>query len=438
MNLVGVDAGKFINNLTCEPIRAAHHQRKGNTMTMTTTANPRATLDTVEGTVVRLVGDKGYFVAPIGSLAFVGDGTAVLDANSFLDITWARSAGGALPAQMDGGYIAEDFEVCEFQIGDRVRVKSLYPRDPGHEGVITGVPGVFGDDCMVAYAEPAWNRDLSHKFSSLEKVAKEETTQEIVNRIMQKLYGDTLVPLYTEEPKKEFAVGDIAVIDADGANVSGFYDRWNGRRFPVKSHDGHKPQLADGVIDNRVDGFAGDFFFGGDNLRAFDPARDFKVGDKVVAPYYGHTSDGVTPAGGIVTDLEPLFGGNIMVDWTQGPGHLALGGGLGCRRANLTLVSELAADKAVQTGKPFVFEAGQEIGSSDVLADLPAGTVVYRTHDQESPIVKLVSGNFGRINRYATPAEVDFQSVSFEDADLAQLTDGGNVLMIGFVPAESN
>jgi ribosomal protein S17 len=195
-----------------------------------------------------------------------------------------------------------------FKVGDRVRVIDLF-MESGREGTIKFLPASNGDDCTV---EIDGGLCLSYSFKNLAKIEAELDVDDDEPEVA---------------PTPAFAAGDIVVIEDASGMTS-----WLGLRFVVarSSVNDYDVYLKNGVIDSRPDGFAGNFFWTLARLRAFDPARDFKVGDIVDAPRY--------KSKGVVTDLAPTAGGDIEVDWTEGLGSLVAYGPIGATRRHLTVI----------------------------------------------------------------------------------------------------
>jgi hypothetical protein len=465
-------------------------------MTMTTeNTTQTVTLDTPSGTVVRLI-NGDYTLAPAGALAVV-DRSLDTDSGRYLPVSWLKGHSVNGMSQMDGGYEPETFEVCEFQVGDRVRVVGTV-FEKGFEGVIDSIPATNVDDCTVK-VDTGSTATLSYTFDVLEKIEDpfDAYEDEPLAEWEKELLG------YVEPEADLLQPGDIGVIDLPANRLLGDemdMSEWNGLRFVVEGKNTYDYVLSNGSIDTRPDEYDCDFHFPLGQVRRFE-ARDFRVGDLVESAQFGEDGE---PAKAVVTRLDGEFGGDIEVNWTEGLSTLVAYGPIGARRAYLTLTGVQVEPKAEpkfavgdtvlvsgntvsghylrvgsqakvakvnliedgdhagdyefvvdgiedRDGTPltqylitpdltevadFTFEAGQEIGSSDVLADLPMGTVLVVNEDVESPVVKLGSGSFGRLNRFNGKTANRVTPVAyFEDETVAQAADGGGSLVIGYVPA---
>jgi hypothetical protein len=464
------------------------------TITAENATTETVTLSTQDGTVVRLI-NGDYTLAPAGALAVV-DRSRDTDQSRFLPISWLKGHVVNDMAQMDGGYDPETFEVCEFQVGDRVRVVGTIFEN-GFEGVIESIPAVNSDDCTVA-VDTGSTATLTYGFDVLEKIEVEDDCcasyyedDEPLAEWEKELLGystpDALQP------------GDIAVIVVEDSRKQGDemdMSEWDGLRFVVESSNDWDYVLVNGSIDTRPDKYDSDFHWPKGQVRRFE-AKDFRVGDLVESIQFGENGE---PAKAVVTRLDGEFGGDIEVNWTEGLSTLVAYGPIGARRFHLTLTgvapaaepefavgdtvtvtgntvsghylrvgttATVEATKLIKDGdhagkfefqvigqqdddrtaltqfllvddlegvSDFTFEAGQEIGSSDVLADLPMGTVLVVNEDVESPVVKLGSGSFGRLNRWNSGSHRTAPIAYFEDDMVAQAADGGGTLVIGYVP----
>jgi hypothetical protein len=360
-------------------------------MTVTTENTTQVTLDTEDGTIIRLI-DGSQTHADEGALGVV-DRTLGTDQTCYLPVTWLKGHEKDGMSQMNGGYSPETFEVCEFQVGDRVRViNSQF--EFGHEGVIASIPATNGDDCIVAVDFPC-TMSLSYLFDRLEKVTIVDPLKALRDGLMRAfgqpvpdepeddccasyyeddeeplaewekelLYGDVVEPVSTD-----LQPGDIAVIDLPADRLLGDemdMSEWEGLRFVVGTgSNGWDYELVDGVIDSRPDKYDGDFYWPKGQVRRFE-AYDYCEGDLVESYRFGKNGQ---PAKAVVTRLEGEFGGDIEVNWTEGLDTLVAYGPIGARREHLTLVG-------VQEETGFEFEAGQEV-SPEALADLPHETVL--------------------------------------------------------------
>jgi hypothetical protein len=375
---------------------------------------------------------------------------------------------------------------ASFKVGDRVRVINLF-MESGREGVIESLETRNGDDCMVQL--DGYNRCLSYNFKNLVKIEAEVE-----------------VEVETEDDEPEdvieavaFEAGDIVVIEVPTSHIAAL-GNWQGLRFRVVSVARNMLFLEDGAIDTRPDGRRGNFYWDIPWLRAFDPTRDFKVGDIVDASRY--------KSKGVITNPEIFLGGDIEVNWTEGRESLVAYGPIGASRRYLTLIGterpapepevepepepeplavgdrvkviDARGDWAAELGalgevvglgefdkdllrvlqdngvmcsqkrrrfertdepKPFVAEVGAKIESSAVLAGLPIGTVVIVNGDERSPIVKLDQDRFGRLNRYGLDGYGYSEALAyFEDegvASAADSEDSRHSVVIVFVPSES-
>jgi hypothetical protein len=193
-----------------------------------------------------------------------------------------------------------------FKVGDRVRVIDLF-MESGREGTIKFLPASNGDDCTV---EIDGGLCLSYNFKNLAKIEAELDVDDDEPEVA---------------PTPAFAAGDIVVISSSSVS-----EAWVGLRFVVASAKYVDLYLENGSIDTRPDGYSSNFNWPIDKLRAFDPARDFKVGDIVDAPRY--------KSKGVVTELNPTDGGDIEVNWTEGLGSLVAYGSIGATRRYLTVI----------------------------------------------------------------------------------------------------
>lgn len=471
------------------------------------------TLDTQDGTVLRLI-DGNQTLANEGALAVV-DRTLDTDQSRFLPVSWLKGHELNGMSQMNGGYDPETFEVCEFQIGDRVRVTgSQY--EFGYEGVIESMPATNGDDCIVAIDFPHTAR-LSYLLDRLVKVDRPDPLKEMRDGLMRAFGFDPEPVVEDDEPEEEplaewekellygprFSVDDVLVLNPSGERAES-HGHWSGLRVTVKRDDEGSTSIFVKPLDERPDGYGlSPFFWEREDFRPFDVA-DFRVGDIVEGRNLVHGDEGEVPTG-TVTRLEGDFGGEFEINWTSGPACLVNSGPLGYSRKPATLVgvapkpeaefavgdtvtvagnavsghylrigsqAEVEAvtyiedgpnagkyeyrvggiedyegtpltqflvsdDVAVYVPEPefedFTFEAGQEIASSDVLDDLPMGTVVIVNGDEASPSIKLGSNEFGRLNRWNSSGKG--QPISyFMRGEVEQAADGGGSLVIGYVP----
>jgi hypothetical protein len=419
------DINPYIEHLD----KTQHFLREENYMTTTITeqAVQRPTLDTPEGTVIRLT-DNTMMNAPIGALAVVSDGSGLLDPDGrFLDVRWIKDQGN----QNDGGYPAHVFEIHEFQVGDAVEVVGLTPEN-GYTGIIETIPAHNNDDCIVAVEDNGLS--LSYKFSSLKEIEKFVSDfpeqDDLDDDHDEEPLADWELELLST-PNTEPKAGDVVVIDAGPE-----FAKWNGLRFRLKDADPNwMPDLENGTIDSRPDGHKGDFFWDFDKLRAFDATRDFRLGDTVESAKYAESWQ-VDKVRGTVVNLDRHLGGDIEVDWTEGPQRLTQLHAVGAFRKHLTLVGGSAL---VPTIEGFGFEVDQEIGSSDVLGDLPVGTTLIVNGDEASPVITLDKGRFGRLNRYGLQAEDEWSARAyFEQQAVVWAADSDEAsLVIGYLPSDS-
>lgn len=381
-------------------------------MTITAETTNTVTLDTEDGTIIRLINDYSL-TAQVGALAVVDRSLTRVEQDRYLPVTWLsghskeQEVGGERKTytQMDGGYHADAFEVFEFQVGDRVRVvNSLF--ENGSEGVIVAIPATNGDDCVVDMEFPH-NASLSYLFDRLVKVDRPDPLISFRDALMR-AFGQVAVaeepPVdlsyeqedfdyydedetfgYDEEPLAEWEKellyggepvslnpGDIAVLAIEESRKQGDemdMSEWEGLRFVVGINSTEWDfELLNDSIDSRPDQYEGDFFWPKGQVRAFDPQRDFRVGDIVEADRYG---EGGRPARAVVTALEGDFGGDIEVNWTEALSTLVAYGPLGAMRRYLTVVGVQGEEEP----EPFEFESGQEV-APEAAADLPDGTVL--------------------------------------------------------------
>lgn len=382
--------------------------------------------------------------------------------------------------------ITEATSTTQFNVGDRVRV-STTTMESGYEGFIEEIPALNGDDCQVDIDTP-YEVSLSYRFEQLTKIEDEIEDMDEDEETFKSVQQTT-----------KYEVGDIMVIDITGPKVEQFQD-WQGLRFPLAETSTVIDMLflANGKIDMRPDNIDSDFFWDEKWLRPFDPATDFRAGDIVEAARYSLEG---APAKGVVTQPHLLMGGDIEIDWISGPPALVAYGPIGASRKYLKLagvsvprpevepeplkvgdrvkvIDNVGDSHAVLDGlgvvtavegdlltvlqdngtktamfdfrfersdepeqpirSDFDFEAGQEIGSSDVLADLPLGTVLVRGDDMISPIVKLGQGRFGRLNRYALMSSDGRGLLAHDETDFVRAAaDGPSALLIAYVPSES-
>lgn len=363
------------------------------TLEAPTTERELATLDTPEGTIIRLREERPLF-CPAGALAFVGDGSGTSNPGAFLDVRWLCGHGdsASMRVQSDGGYYPDGFEIFGFQIGDRVRV---HGQASVVEGSIYSVPAPNGEDCLVHLDG---GEALPFAFADLELLSL---------------------------PEK----GDVLVLDPRVSNA--WKNQWRGLR--VRFINTWADDYFVKPLGLRPDGFdRSSFYWSASDFRPFDPKRDFRVGDRVVADF------GMGQVKGYVTRLDGTFGADIEVAWISG---FALAGKtLGTTRKNLTLIDGDHEKVFSFPGyEDFTFEAGQEIGSPDVLDELPTGTVLIEPGLDDLPIIKL-SGRFGSLNPYDEgPTETDPLPISYyEDEYVRRVLEDGDPLMIAYVPALSN
>jgi hypothetical protein len=195
-----------------------------------------------------------------------------------------------------------------YSAGDTVRVVS--DDEWGHYfilGSVATVSDVFGNELSLVGESRTHGRLIYQdvKSSSVEPYSINEDEFHEIN------------------PAPEFAEGDIVVItDCNGDSDSA----WIGKRFTVWSDEGDSVRLNNAEIDTRPDipGSTVKFFWDKDQLRAFDPETDFRVGD--IVTYHGPSNRGV------VTSVENgwetgEFGGDIKVRFTEGEGLAGWEGG---------------------------------------------------------------------------------------------------------------
>jgi hypothetical protein len=446
----------------------------------TTTAN-QATIDTPVGTVLVLREGKGS--AKAGALAVV-EGLGMLS-NNTLKVRWLRDQGELA----DGGWFAWRFDIHRLQVGDRVRAEhAISTREREYEGVIESVTPAGNFMVRIESPENAAGRTMGFFDTSLVKI--EDAPEDLW--VWDEDPSDELAEWERELLAPEFTEGDIVVItDYNGDTESA----WIGKRFTVWSDEGDSVRLNNAEIDTRPDipGSITKFFWDKDQLRAFDPKQDFRVGDLV--SYHNPSNRGV------VTSLENgfetgNFGGDIKVRFTEGEGLAGWEGGASrwfCKLVGHEPVTEgevveeepapsfEVGDRVVIVGntdeyhylavgtegtvlsydaeddeymvegvdfdgygetqwvdpsdlKPapvyaeyedFGFEAGQEIGSVDVLEDLPVGTVLYYDTDRDDPIAKTYAGFFSFCD----------DGSSYKESIEGWVEDDDYAVMIAYVPA---
>lgn len=269
----------------------------------------KPTNKTPDGTILRLVDSYGMS-AKAGALAVVDSSKRRrYSADSNLPVRWIKGANDSI----DGTYMPCRFELTGFAVGDHVEVTGM-PSENGWKGKILGEAAENGDDVRVQVRS---NFKPTYRLEHLKKTEAPKVsdfnkgdTAEAVGAaqglgfkvgdrgivegpsaskafVRVKFGAGTHLAVPSElrlikkaspaiEPK--FKVGDLAVI----AIRSGH--RWNGTRVRITGTGiGYGSLLSAAILDKGTDinkyGDPARFHEG--ELRAFDPARDYREGDKV-------------------------------------------------------------------------------------------------------------------------------------------------------------
>lgn len=325
------------------------------------------TFDTPVGTVIRLTKGEGL-LAKTGSLAVVS-GAAPM----YLKVNWIRDKRSGV--QQDGNYRPANFEVFAFQVGDRVVTTD------GRYGTI--------------------EEFLTNKKARLRGAWTGNTLLVRIADLSLHETSTRAVPL---------RVGDVVVVDTEGRQPS-----WDGLRAEVAIPERDGSLYLNPKFGPRPDGHGlRKFNWPAAEVRAFDPDRDFRVGDTVHVENRGKRP--FTFDGYYTDDIITMKNSDGGVSWDFA--------------SRLRLQPAPVVPRVPQPRKEnWVFEPGQQIAHRDVLNDLPMGTVVIGFSYWGSPYVKL-----GR-NRWGRMLDV-IRAVEATDS-LRGAADRGDAIIVYVPPTES-
>lgn len=328
------------------------------TTSMTTTQNAtkaKPTARTPDGTILRLV-DAGFMSAKTGALAVV-DGSKRHRAShpDNVPVRWIKGANDSV----DGTYMPYRFELTGFAIGDKVRV--------GGGSIWAGGKGVIESEAKVT------KLDVRVHLESGMRIGADLANLELVEQPLAEWEKELLGKA---EPAR-LKAGEIAVIAGGRKDFHGL------RGKVVRDNGSGNTRLK--PIDPRPDanvynfGDHSEFWYPTEHLRAFDAAKDFKVGDRVE----GYGSDGT------ITSLRPVggVGSLVMVRWGVKFYDHKSGQTLSATRSRLKLVGG-EAPKPKPAPKPASkFKAGDKlrvIDASGAPLDAKVGDVVtVRSVDED-------------------------------------------------------